>query len=178
MVDYNKNERKVLSMKKIIAIFLTLMLVLSFSMSVSAANPIVTDGGTDSATVKATFNDCPDVYSVDISWGALTYIYTETWHADTKANTYAWASTAAGTADKVTVANSSNVAITASLAYTSDVTITGVTGTFAPASFNLALPSGTATTNSSTLSVSGTPSTQALSSSTVGSVTVTITKQD
>lgn len=164
-------------MKKLSAIVIAIILVATLSFSVSATNPIVTNNGTDTATVKATFVDAADIYSVNISWGALTYNYTESWSTTTRTNSYTWTSTAAGTADKVTVANSSNVAITAAFSYTADVTITGVTGTFAPTSVNCAIPSGTATTGSSTLTLSGTPSTQALSASTVGNVTVTVTKQ-
>jgi len=164
-------------MKKTLALLICIITVFTLSFSASAASPITATGGSDSASVKATFVDSPDVYSVDIAWGAMTNTYTQTWSTATRTNNYAWASTASGTANKVTVTNSSNVAVTATYTYVADSTITGVTGIFSPTTSSLAIPAGTATTGSSTLTLAGTPSTQSLSDSTVGSVTVTITKQ-
>lgn len=165
-------------MKKILILLLSFIVLMSCLVASTSAATITSSGGTDVGTAKASFVASPDVYKVDITWGALTYTYTQTWSTSTRKNSYTWASTAAGTADKITIANSSNVGVKASLAWSADTIITGVTGTFGNSSLTLAAPAegAAAPTANTTLTLGGTPSTTSLSDASVGSITVTITK--
>lgn len=165
------------SSKKILAVLVVLMLSISMCFATSAAT-VTTNGGTDAGAAKATYIPSPDVYSVNITWGALTYTYTQTWHTDTRTNSYAWASTAPGSADKISIANSSNVPVKASFTYKEDATVTGVKGAFSNPSISAVKPAeGAAATSANTnLTLSGTPNTTALTTTTVGSITVTIQK--
>ncbi|OGO92845.1 MAG: hypothetical protein A2Y17_10460 [Clostridiales bacterium GWF2_38_85] len=165
-------------MKKILSFILVMTLIFSLSLTVNAANPITTDGGTDTADVTATYIESPDIFAVDITWGTLTYNFVETWLPDIRANSYDWIATEPGVTDKITVSNSSNVRINVSFAYTQDTTTTGVIGLPSVTSFVLNQPEegGTATSNFTFLKLSGTPSWFLLSHTKVGSITVTITK--
>jgi len=164
-------------MKRVLTFVLVMVMSLAISLSASAAT-VNTENGTDSAAVKATYVPSPDVYSVEITWGALTYTYTQTWHTDTRTNTYAWASTQAGVADKITLANSSNVAVEAVLTWNEDASIKGVEGAFLNDKLTMDAPEegAEATTADTTLTLSGTPTTTNLNNTTVGTITIKIAK--
>lgn len=163
-------------MKKITALILVLVITVCSVISVSAGT-VTTNGGSEAANVIATYIDQTDVYSINLSWGAMTYTYTQTWDAVGCVYNYAWTPTVAGTSDKITVSSSSDVAIKATFAYAQDITVTGVSGVFSNGTINLAIPNGTPTTGSSILTVSGSPSSTSLSGTKVGDITVTIEKQ-
>ena len=58
-------------MKKIFALVLSLALVMSMSVTAFAATSITSNGGTDTAEVKGTYNaggTAATIYKVDIAW--------------------------------------------------------------------------------------------------------------
>ena len=69
-------------MKKIIAIALSLILVLSLSVTAFAASPIVSTEGSDEGIAKGTYEAgsvAAAVYSVDVAWDGLTsFVYMDT----------------------------------------------------------------------------------------------------
>lgn len=114
-------------MKKIFALVLSLALVMSMSVTAFAATSITSNGGTDTAEVKGTYNaggTAATIYKVDIAWEGLSFTFNAasqgTW--DTTNHTYTgkteagWA-TGNGT---ITITNHSNAAITATPSYAAD----------------------------------------------------------
>lgn len=124
-------------MKKFITAITALAMMLTMSVSAFAASPVTQDGGTDSKDVTAKYVDgltSPDVISVDISWGAMQFTYTEQgtreWNAaehkyEDKVGTPAWTENG----NTVTVANHSNIIVSAGFAFT-PLADSGVTGSF------------------------------------------------
>ena len=165
------------------------------------------NGGTKNVSGTYDLSDTQqDTYNVEIVWGALTYEMATsgsasgTWTVDestgdgyyTITDFPGWVSTSQGTADKITVNNKSNVAITATLTGNISVTdtkyvvnsgtveFTNVSGN----NLNLASYEGASSvpTADSIVSISGAGLTKAptLNNSTglkLGTVTVTISKQ-
>jgi len=174
-------------MKKLTALFLAIMLVAAMSTTAFAATPITTAGGSDSADVTGTYvagSSGGTVYSVDVAWGSMAFTYTGastgTWNPTT--HTYdgttdaAW-SCAEG-ANKVTVTNHSNTAVTAALSYTPGESYSGITGSFDKSSLGLLTAVGTevadAPSASALLTLTGELASSVTEAATIGSVTVSI----
>ncbi|MCD8322249.1 MAG: hypothetical protein LUC89_05105 [Oscillospiraceae bacterium] len=175
-------------MKKLLALVLAAALILALSVTAFAAT-ITTNGGTDSAPVYATYVSGGEekiIYSVDISWGDMTFTYTDAsagdWdgssHTYTNETEAAWTASASG-ADEITVKNHSNAAITAALTYTPGDDYKDVTGTFDNPTLNLATAVGTevaaAPSGTAALTLSGALDDSVSEKTQVGSVVVTIT---
>lgn len=173
-------------MKKILSLILALALVMSLSVTAFAA----TNDGTENTSidVNAMYSDgvsTPDVISVNVEWGAMSFTYsvngTKQW--DATKHEYTTNSNAAWTAtgNTVTVTNHSNIAVKAELAFTADTAYNTVTGSFDKA--QLLLDSGDGLTyanadkDTATLTLAGTLANTVTTSTKVGTITVKITKQ-
>ena len=170
-------------MKKLLSIIITLVLVLSMSVNVFAAE-------NTSQTVTGTYNaeiTEKTVYSVDIAWGSMEFTYevpADVWdgenHKYVSGGDAKW-SYASG-ANAVTVTNSSNAAM--DVAVTANVTADGVTATVTNGSFTLGSAAEGATTEvagektkgGAEIVLSGVLKDTDADKSVIGSVTVTITE--
>lgn len=168
-------------MKKLLSIFISILLVICTTTSAFAATE-----GSSSKDVKATYQsggEASFVYSVDVTWGSMEFTYTSacegvwdpTTHTYTGVKEASWSCDA--NANKVTVTNHSNTAVTATLTYTQADSYSSISGSFTKSILNLATAEGTLTTSaptdSSLLTLNG-----ALGSGVtlekIGTVTVTI----
>lgn len=177
-------------MKKIISLIMVVAMLATLSLTAFAAK-VETVNGTDSADVNAKYvaSERTDVYSVDVTWGAMQFNYTaagEKWDAtahkwvvdDTKPA--AWAA-AATDGDKITLANHSSKAVNATFAYEA-VTDGTVTGSFKngdaalTAALELAAPTAdtAATDYVVTFVPGGTVASTVTDYAKVGTITVTI----
>jgi len=172
---------------RIFSIVLAFVLCLFMSINVFAATPLEEDGATDSKDVTAGYvagQASAPVYKVDISWGSMTFTYTAastgTWNPST--HVYDGAVPAAWTfeenANKITVTNHSNAAVTAVI--TEENVTQGLTFSWDNDTLELATAdngengaAGTPTTASALLTVSGTL-TASEEPVTIGTVTVTL----
>lgn len=104
-------------MKKKMALVLIIALV--FSNSMVAFGAIVTNAsGSDSQNVTATYNatsSSTPTYSIDISWGALNFIYTNNGSWNTTDHNYgtsgSWDHTTKDATNTITVINNSDVKV-------------------------------------------------------------------
>ena len=170
--------------KKALTLCVATILGLS-SGTVAMAATIDSAGGTDSHAVYGTYQPegaVATVYSVDVSWGSMEFTYTDgavskKWNPSTHQYTESvgegsWSNQDG--ANKVTVTNRSNKALTA--------TVEGITAKVDKASLSLADASigatttvaGTASTESTTISLSGALTDKNANKATIGSVTVKI----
>lgn len=178
-------------MKKLITAILAVAMLCTMSLTAFAANPITTGNGTDTKDVKASYSDrtSATVYSVAITWGAMEFTYSSAsdgvWDPDTR--TYSDVKTAewTSTTNSITVTNSSNAAVTATLAFAAEIGYTGIAGSFAENSGTandgiLELPTavgtagGTAPSATATLKLSGDLAATTAANTTIGTVTVTL----
>ena len=174
-------------MKKLTALFLAIMLVAAMSTTAFAAS-ITTAGGSNSANVTGSYvagSAGDTVYSVDVAWGSMAFTYTGastgTWQPST--HTYSSATAAgwscADGANKITITNHSNTAVTAALSYTPGASYSGITGAFDNNSLSLATAVGTevagAPSASALLTLTGELASSVTEAATIGSVTVSIT---
>lgn len=179
-------------MKKFITIILGLVLALSMCATASAAT--VTETGDTELNVYAKYNDAattPDVISVDLTWGAMRFTYSETgnrtWNPNTHKYTDTTASWDADGTNTVKVTNHSNVAITAKLTCAIDSKYSGLGYKFYnvaanyPKTINLATAVGTAVADAPTgtaeLSLTGTPPATLTTFAKVGTITVNLAKK-
>lgn len=173
-------------MKKLIALFLTAMLILTVSVTAFAADSgtIGAAGGSQTIDVSAKYTDSTltsTVYSVDLVWEAMSFTYTaagsKTWNPAT--HTYTNSTTGSWSDGKtITVTNHSNAAITAGFAYSASEGFTAATGSFTASTLPLATAVDTALSAapnaSTTFSLAGTlPGTQTVSNK-IGAITVTL----
>ena len=128
-------------MKKITALILALTLVMS--MSITAFATTVGTGDQD-IDVKGKYLDnstTPTIYSVDVTWGAMEFTYTEsgamTWNPADHTYTDSTSATCVANGNTVTVTNHSNAEVTASFAFNALTAYNTVTGSFDIASETL-----------------------------------------
>lgn len=123
-------------MKKIVSLILSVVMSMSLGISAFAADTTIPTGD-QNIDVEARYQDgttTTTVYSVDVSWGAMQFTYTEsgamTWnpatHTYTSNTTGGWSANG----NTVTVTNHSNAAVTASFAFSALDAYNTVTGSF------------------------------------------------
>ncbi|HHT66286.1 MAG TPA: hypothetical protein GX017_09395 [Clostridiales bacterium] len=125
-------------MRKIVSLLLTLLLFISMRTAATAAT-ITAVPGSDSMDVMATYEPggtSEIIYSVDISWGSMEFTYTSATEGTWDPETHTYGGSSQGTwscdndANKITVTNHSNTAITALLVYEAEESYDEITGTF------------------------------------------------
>ena len=165
-------------MKKMLSLTLALALILSLAIPAFAAD-------TDSRDVTARYEKTEtedEIRSFDLSWGELSFTYSETTEKTWNPSTHTYTVETTGGWDKteaeITVTNHSNIELTVSMALT-PVEGTGVTATLTGG--NGTLPAATegdvegAPTITGTLKIDGKPnSTVTEDGIKVASITVTI----
>lgn len=182
--------------KKALTLCVAAILGLS-SGTVAMAATINSAGGTDSHAVYGTYQSegkAATVYSVDVSWGSMEFTYTDgavskTWNPSThqymeSSEDGNWSNQDG--ANKVTVTNRSNKALTATVKAATSGSYTGITAKVDNASLSLKDASigattevaGTASTASATISLSGVLTDKTANKATIGSVTVKIADAD
>lgn len=126
-------------MKKILCFIMTVAMLATVSMTALAAT-IDTSTGSSSAEVKAKYNSTTpaDVYSVDVTWGAMEFDYNaggqkwdtnnHKWVAD-EAAPAGWA--VKNSSNTITLANHSSKAVNASFAFAANTEYTDLDGSFA-----------------------------------------------
>lgn len=169
-------------MKKFITLVMALALIMSLTVPAFAYAP----GDTEQKNVTAKYNSStstPPVYSVDIDWDSLTFVYNETNTRKWKPADHSYDTDTVGgwenTSANITVTNHSNAAVTVAIDYTAAAANTGVTGTLTGGSKTLAAgvenQYAAADSVTGTLTISGTPNSSVTASGvTVGSIHITI----
>lgn len=176
-------------MKKLVSILLALALASSIgAVTVFAAGgsetglePTDKEIGVNAKYVDGTTGG--EVISIDLSWGAMEFTYTETgsktWNPETHeydANTSTdW--TASG--NEITVTNHSNAAVNAAFKYDKATGFDSCNGTFSSTSVDLPSAEGKAVDDSElkstvTFTVSGTIDSSVVNFTKVGTITVTL----
>lgn len=166
-------------MKKILSLVLALVMLMSLATTAFAVGT-----GSHTGVVKGKYaggTTTPDVVSVDISWGAMEFTYTEggtnDWnsadHSYTDNGTSGW--TASGNTVKVT--NHSNVDVDVSFAFAAE-TGYSVTGTFDVTSDTLAAgvegKYNEADSVTATLTLAGSLANTVTALTKIGNITVTV----
>lgn len=125
-------------MKKIICVMLSIIMTLAVSTTAFAAT-IDTSTGSSSADVKAKYNSTTpaDVYSVDITWGAMEFDYnaggqkwntsTHKWETD-EATPAGWE--AKNSSNTITLANNSSTEVNATFTFAANAEYTDLAGSF------------------------------------------------
>ena len=173
-------------MKKLLSVFLSVVLLISVHITAFAAAPeTVGKDGSKEIDVTAKYQSStatPAVYSVDISWSSMTFTYTESSTKNWNAANHSYDTESQGTWDKtaatITITNHSNVSVNVSTDYSSAGT-TGVTGTLTNGATTLdAGAEGNyagADSHTATLTISGVPNNTITSDGVkIGTVKVTI----
>ncbi len=180
-------------MKKRIVLIMTI--VIALAMIAIPAFAATISSGSDSHDVKATYKSnssggsSKTVYSVDITWGAMEFTYTQgeagAWNPEKHEYNPDGAAIWSSDSNTITVKNHSNAAITATLSYTAAAGYTGITGSFTETSgtandgiLSLATAVGTtfanAPTATATLMLSGELASSTPEKTTIGTVKVTL----
>lgn len=173
-------------LKKLAASALIWMLIAAQVVPASADTKTVSEkNGSENIDVKAKYLSgavTPEVYSVDVSWGKMEFTYsvsgTRKWNPAT--HTYTDDTTAGWAEDgnEVTVVNHSNRQVNVGFNYQSDLSYSGVTGTFSVPSDTLdAGAEGNvsgADSVTAKLTLSGTLSSSVSEFTKVGSITVSL----
>ena len=166
-------------MKRIVALMLALALVMTMSLTAFAAEL----GGKQDVTAKYEKTEIEDdVRNFELSWGELTFTYSETTEKTWNPDTHTYDEDTTGGWDKesadITVINHSNVELAVTMTLTPvagtgvDVTLTGGNGTLAAGVEGDVAGAAFVT---GTVKVSGTPNNNVTKEGiTVASVTVTI----
>lgn len=174
-------------MKKLSIIILSLALLFAASVTAFAGDTITSQGQSASAQVKGTYvqgGSSAIVYSVDITWGSMDFIYTDTaggiWNPQTHnydGGTQAGWNYSEG-ANRITVTNHSNAAVTVSLQYIPDSNYSNITASFSQPTLSLATAENTAfsqaPSGSSELTLAGELSSSTTTKTNIGVVTVTL----
>ena len=174
-------------MKKLLAIAIAAAMLLTLSVTCFAANPIETNGGTDTHDVTGVFVQPTEkaVY-VTISWGDMKFKYTPTTQVwdheqhiwkDGAADEGVWAPVTAGQ-NTVKVQNDSSCAVSAAFSYAKTAGYEGVAASFDKASFDLEAPvynnASSHPSDTATVSLSGSINGDVATETTMGTITVTI----
>ena len=155
-------------MKKIVSLLLIVALTLTLGITAVAADATLGQGGNKEIDVTAKYessSSTPAVYSVDISWSNMVFVYTQESTKNWNATTHSYETVSQGdwdhTTATITITNHSNVAVDVNVEYMA-VDGTGVTGTMSNASDTLAAGEENnydgAAAMTATLAISGTPS--------------------
>ena len=175
-------------MKKIFTLTLVFLLVFSLATvtAFAADNNINTIGGTAEKDVTVSYQSGGSggtVYSVDIEWGNMSFVYSEAssgrWLPES--HTYSTGSKAgwSSSGNTVTVTNHSNAAVNANLTYTQKEGFDGITGSFDKNSMSLETAAGTsvekAPTDTAALALDGALSSTVEPNTVIGKITVTLT---
>ena len=163
-------------MRKMLTVVLAVVLVMTMGTTAFAA---MTDDPTSMDVVVNVQIPEGDVYAVKITWESLEFTYSfGDWN--TEKLTYdagSWNDTDA----KITVSNSSNVAISVKGAVgAGTATVSGVSATLENPAFDLAVgtPNGTAPAGTMTVKIGGAPANaEAVANQIIGKVTVTLEKK-
>lgn len=176
-------------MKKIVSIISAITMLCAFSTTAFAAD-LPDSGelglGSDSHNVVAKYNSgitTPDVYSVDVKWGAMEFTYNvggaREWNADNHSYSDRSSANWEPSGNTVTVTNHSNKAVTASFGFVKDNgVIENIAGDFSVDSEQL--DAGTvggydsADNVTSTLTISGELDSAKTTFTKIGTVTVTV----
>ena len=171
-------------MKKIFSLVLVLVMLMSFSITAFAEGSVTTDSAV-TIDISASYKvgaATEDVISVDISWGAMAFEYTDgaegVWNPATHTTGTKGEGSWSARGNEITLTNHSNVDINVNFAYTKAVET--VTGTFSDGGeLTLANAVGTARDAAPTASVKLTlgGTLTAETAGKVGTVTVSISKQ-
>ncbi len=179
-------------MKKLLCAILVVVMMASVSVTAFAAT-VNTATGSDSADVKAKYNTAilTDVYSVDVTWGAMEFDYnaggqkwnaeTHKWEADSSAPA-AWE--VKNSSNTITLANHSSKAVNATFAFAANTEYTNLNGEFTynnaklDAALELELPKADIAAKEYVVSFNPTGSIPATHSTSayakIGSITVTL----
>ena len=176
-------------MKKCISLILTFSLILCMgTITVFAAGGSEEGVGQEEREigVNAKYVDgtsSADVYSVDLSWGAMEFTYTTTgehiWNPVTHEYTTSLTGIWTGSGNTITVTNHSNKDVTASFEYESDTAYSTVTGSFSVDSIDLPSAVDKAIdaaelTDEVTVTIDGTLDSTVTDFTKVGTITVTL----
>lgn len=175
-------------MKQIFTLALTFLLIFSLVTVTAFAEPTInTQNGTATKAVTASYSagaggGSDPVYSVDITWDSMAFTYSvgsgSTWNPAT--HTYSSGGTGGWShnGNKITVTNHSNTKVTANLTYTPEAGYDGISGNFDKTEMDLATavdtPVVSAPTDTAALTLSGTLDSKVISSTKIGTITVTI----
>lgn len=184
--------------KKVLTLCVATILGLSSgTVAMAATATINSAGGTGNHAVYGTYQpegEVATVYAVDVSWGSMEFTYTDgavskTWNPSTHQYTESvgegsWSNQDG--ANKVTVTNRSNKALTATVEAATSGSYTGITAKVDNDSLSLKDASigattavaGTASTASTTISLSGALTDKNANKAKIGSVTVKIADAD
>lgn len=172
-------------MKKIISLILAMVMVLSLSVTVFAAE-LDNDTKQEEIDVSAKYVDGVSggtVYSVDLNWGAMEFTYTvsgsSVWNPDTHTYDTTTSDTWTASGNEITITNHSNAAIKATFAFSALDAYKDVTGSFSAAELNLPSAEGKATdaaelTATTALTLAGELPSTATTMTKIGAITVVI----
>lgn len=176
-------------MKKCISLLLAFALILCMGTTV-----VFAAGGSEEGVgqeereigVNAKYVDgasSADVYSIDLSWGAMEFTYTTSgtnvWNPETHEYTTTSTSEWTSNGNTITVTNHSNKEVTAIFEYESDTAYSTVTGTFSVDSIDLPSAVDKAVdaaelTGEVTFTIGGTLDSTVTDFTKVGTITVTL----
>lgn len=169
------------------AVLLTFLLAGTMGTNVLAADVTLGESGTQNIDVQAKYVDASTnvtVYSVDITWGAMEFTYTESgsniWNPGTHAYDLTSDTIWTSNGNTITVTNHSNAEVTAAFAYTPATGFEELTGTFSINELVLATAENTtvdaAPGASTQMEISGALDKDLTTPSKIGTITVTFTE--
>lgn len=175
----------IIIMKKITSLILAVVMVMSLSVNIFAADGI-TNGGSDSSEVRGTYSSEAVVtrYSVDISWKGLNFTYNGdfkgTWNTEKHEYENAIAAGWTSGSGTITITNHSNTDIIATPSYTAEEDYKSADMKFSVSALKVETAdngvdgaSGTAVTKQITVSPSGSLPEKA-NNSIIGRITISI----
>lgn len=172
-------------MKKLFVMIMAFLILAVPVTAFAAEETITSENGSQSIDVQAKYTNgttTPDVYSVDVTWGAMQFTYsasgTKEWdpstHQYTDNTTTGWSASG----NTVTVTNHSNKDVDVTFAYAKTSGFDGVSGAFSVESDTLAAGAegnvGGADSVSTELTLSGTLASTVTEFTKVGSITVSL----